>query len=86
MHANEEYRAEMNIVQAFIDDCCIIEVNARVTSKELYQVYSEWCLTNGERPESQRMFSHRLLSLNCNITMKRTGDNKRSYLGIGIQI
>ncbi len=86
MHANEEYRAEMNTIQAFIDDCCIIDINVKAASKELYQSYCEWCIANGERSESQRMFGNRLLGLKHDIISRRTGDNKRSFLGIGIQI
>lgn len=86
MHANEEYRAEMNTVQTFIDDCCVIENKTTITSKELYQLYVEWCLSNGERSESQKMLTTRLLGLKHNIILKRIGEKKiTTWFGIGIQ-
>lgn len=86
LHANEEYRTEMNTLQAFIDDCCIIEGNAVVTSKELYQAYVEWCLANGEKSESQKMFGMRLKGLKYNITLGRMGGGKGNmWKGIGIR-
>jgi putative DNA primase/helicase len=81
MLANAEYRAEMNIVQAFIDDCCNTEMQATVTSKDLYQSYIDWCIANGEKSESQKMFGHRILGLPHGITSRKI-DNKRTWVGI----
>jgi putative DNA primase/helicase len=81
MNANTEYRSDMNTIQAFIDDCCAIEDKAFVTSKELYQLYVEWCLAGGERPESQKMLGSRLQGLQHGIVSKKI-DNKRTWVGI----
>lgn len=58
--ATESYRAEMDVVAAFLDDCCIIGPRYWVYSRELYAAYQKWAEENGERPMSQKMFAMRL--------------------------
>jgi hypothetical protein len=58
--ATENYRAEMDTVGGFIDDCCVLRPDARTLGTPLYKAYKEWCEANCERPMSQRDFSRRL--------------------------
>ena len=58
--ATEAYRTEMDILGSFLADCCEINPDGEVASKELYQAYGEWCEENGERPVSQKDFGMRL--------------------------
>jgi P4 family phage/plasmid primase-like protien len=59
-HATEVYRAEMDVLAAFLIDCCVVHRNARVKASELYHIYTQWCEDNGEQTENQRSFGMRL--------------------------
>jgi P4 family phage/plasmid primase-like protien len=58
--ATGEYRAEMDVLGAFLQECCEIDIEYNETAKELYAAYKFWCEDNGERPETQRRFGSRL--------------------------
>jgi phage/plasmid-associated DNA primase len=58
--ATGRYRAEMDVLAAFIDEECVVYERASATAKALYSAYREWCEENGEKPESQRRFGGRL--------------------------
>ena len=51
--ATQEYRAEMDSLQQFLNDCCTTGENLSVTSAELYRAYRTWCVDNGERQMTQ---------------------------------
>jgi putative DNA primase/helicase len=59
-HATEAYRTEMDVLAAFLADCCVVHRNARVKASELYHIYTQWCEDNGEHVENQRSFGMRL--------------------------
>jgi putative DNA primase/helicase len=52
--ATEEYRKEMDVVGAFLDECCVEESGTEVTAKDLYSEYRAWSDRNGERVLTQR--------------------------------
>jgi putative DNA primase/helicase len=81
--ATESYRAEMDVLAAFLDDRCILDPNTRVTSKELYQAYMSWCRDCGEEPLSQRAFG-RALSERGFTPAKLTGGT-RGWVGIALK-
>lgn len=58
--ATGEYRAEMDVLAAFVSECCEEGVDFWDYSKELYDTYKRWCEDNGERTESKRRFGERL--------------------------
>jgi putative DNA primase/helicase len=58
--ATGRYRAEMDVLAAFIDGECIVAEHATATAKALYSAYKAWCEEFGERPETQRRFGGRL--------------------------
>ncbi len=51
-----EYRREMDVLGAFIEDKCHSGKNAQVTAKALYRAYRDWCDGAGESPVNQRRF------------------------------
>jgi len=59
--ATEGYRAEMDVLAAWIGDCCVVETNCKASAAELYASYSCWCDANRERSETQRMLGLALL-------------------------
>jgi putative DNA primase/helicase len=75
-HATEAYRAEMDVLAAFLTDCCVVHRNARVKASELYQTYTQWCEDNGEQTENQR-------SLGMHLT-ERGFERKRGTAGVHI--
>ncbi|MBW2130143.1 MAG: DNA primase, partial [Deltaproteobacteria bacterium] len=62
--ATENYRDEMDVLNDFINDCCILHETAKVKSKDLYDEYFEWCERNGEKPLSKRGFALKLKEKN----------------------
>jgi putative DNA primase/helicase len=84
--ATREYRAEMDIIAAFIDEECIVAEHASATAKALYSAYSEWCKENGEKPESQRRFGGRLRERGYESGRITTGARKGAveWYGIGL--
>jgi len=59
-HATGRYRAEMDVLAAFIDEECVVAEQATASAKALYSAYKAWCEENGEKHESQRRFGGRL--------------------------
>ena len=58
--ATGAYRAEMDVLGAFLRECCELGPEYNVAAKDLYGAYKFWCEDNGERPETQRRFGSRL--------------------------
>ena len=58
--ATADYRAEMDVVSAFIEECCTTGQNHYAKWKELYAAYTDWCNVNGERAESGKRFGNTL--------------------------
>jgi putative DNA primase/helicase len=58
--ATRAYRAEMDVLAAFLEDCCILRPGASALATPLYITYKEWCEANGEHIEKQRRFGMRL--------------------------
>ncbi len=84
--ATGRYRAEMDVLAAFIDEECIVADNASATAKALYSAYTAWCEENGERPESQRRFGSRLKDRGFQSGRMTTGARKGAieWYGIGL--
>ncbi len=58
--ATKEYREEMDVLGAFLEECCEVGPEKNVAASELYQAYGLWCTDNGEQQETQRKFGRRL--------------------------
>lgn len=52
--ATESYRAEQDVLAAFLQDSCVIDQHASVSAKALYEAYKRWCDDTGEHAASQR--------------------------------
>jgi P4 family phage/plasmid primase-like protien len=82
--ATEGYRAEMDVIGAFIEDCCETGPNASEAAGVLYASYHKWCEANGERFMTQTMFGKRLTERgfdNALIGKSRT----RTWMGIALR-
>lgn len=58
--ATEDYRKTGDVTERFLEDCCIIQTAATVSTKELYSYYLSWCTDSGEHPLSQRKLGEAL--------------------------
>ena len=51
--ATEAYKSDMDIVNAFLSECCVFEPTAKLKAKVLYETYKNWCDENGEKIVTQ---------------------------------
>lgn len=54
--ATADYRAEQDLLGAFIEECCEVGEHEWDTAGALYATYRRWCEDAGERPATQRAF------------------------------
>lgn len=69
--ATEAYRSEMDVIGAFLDECCVLHSNAKSQATQLYKSYCAWCEANGEHALPQKQFGQRLDARG--LQSKRTG-------------
>jgi putative DNA primase/helicase len=79
--ATSSYQAEMDMLAAWIGECCVQSKTAMTNATELYRNFSEWCERNGERIESQRKFGTKLTERGFGKEQNRKGI---FYVGIGL--
>jgi putative DNA primase/helicase len=79
--ATSSYQAEMDMLAAWMGECCVQSKTAVTSATELYRNFSAWCESNGERAESQRKFSMKLTERGMKKEDRRTGI---FYVGIGL--
>ena len=58
--ATGQYRSEMDVIGAFLSECCVLDEDRTVSAGDLYRAYGEWCKDTGETPDKQRKFGARL--------------------------
>lgn len=80
--ATEQYRAEQDMLMAFIEECCIQAPYAEATAGDLYRAYTRWCETSGEKPLCQRDFGARLGEKG--FKQDRSTGGVRFWRGIGL--
>lgn len=80
--ATASYRTDEDDLGTFIEDCCVLEVDALIVKKELKALYSKWLEdTKADGITSQKIFKARLLEKG--IVDGFTSDKKsRAWLGI----
>lgn len=80
--ATNQYKAESDVLAAFLDDCCVIDIKAKATGQALYDAYKQWCSQAGENAESNTSFGLRLVGLGY---QKRRGAAGIVYDGLGLR-
>jgi len=81
--ATEAYRAEMDLVAQFLEECCVINSLASVGASVLYGEYCKWCDQYREKPEKQKAFSMRLKERGF-VAKDRDSYGRALYSGIGL--
>lgn len=56
----QAYRGEMDVLEAFIEECCVRNTHAKAKAKNLYQVYREWARDNGQYLMSSTKFGREM--------------------------
>lgn len=54
--ATAEYRDDMDVLSAFLGECCILDPRADVLTASLYDRYAEWCKKSGENMKTKKGF------------------------------
>jgi putative DNA primase/helicase len=58
--ATKAYRAEMDVLAAFLADCCVRNEDEEAFAGELWGAWKRWCEETGEQAGSQKRFGGRL--------------------------
>jgi putative DNA primase/helicase len=84
--ATAEYFAEQDLVNQWIEDCCDLSVTQSDTLAFLFKSWSDYALSNGEKPGTTKWFSQTLGRLGCE-AVKHTPEHhgKRGFKGIGVR-
>jgi putative DNA primase/helicase len=82
LQATGDYRSEMDVLAAFLEECCILRSDAMAFAKNLYVAYKEWCEASGEPIEKQRRFGMRLTERG--LRRQKVGGVYRWY-GVGLR-
>lgn len=80
--ATDEYKAEMDVLGNFIEDCCVLKPHSTVSKTEFYDIYDKWCIQNKEQPISKKAFGIKLSERG--IVSKKSGST-RYWSGIGLR-
>lgn len=58
--ASDDYRSEMDVTTAFVQECCVVSPKENSTAKELYQAYKEWAGENGQHVMNNTKFGREM--------------------------
>jgi len=83
--ATGEYREEMDVINDFICDRCIVDLNKEVTVADLYDAYLKWSEGNREQPLAKKTFGSRIFERGFDQYQKPTGNRAKTWIGIGLQ-
>jgi putative DNA primase/helicase len=84
MAATETYRVESDAFARFLDECCVIDPNAKATSAALYSAYKSWAESNGESPLTSKKIGELLRDDPESRFRPDRTKAVRSWLGIGL--
>lgn len=81
LQATGSYREEMDVLGAFLVDCCdTSDPEAEASSADLYRAYKAWCDDAGEKAVTQTSFGNRLRERGFKSVLLRTGRKGRRGL------
>jgi putative DNA primase/helicase len=79
--AKEEWRAEMDQIGRFIEECCVLGDGFRVLASALYADYKRWADDSGEHTITGTAFGRKISSA----YEKKVSNRGITYLGIGLR-
>jgi putative DNA primase/helicase len=84
--ATAEYFAEQDLVNQWIEDCCVRGKHEVDTRAALFKNWTSYALANGERPGTTKWFKETLERLGCVAVDNTPGKNgTRGYKGIALK-
>jgi putative DNA primase/helicase len=84
--ATAEYFAEQDLVTQWIEDVCETGPRKSDTIADLFKSWSDYALSNGEKPGTTKWFNQTLGRLGCEPIKHTPGNNgKRGFTGIGLR-
>ena len=75
--ATSGYRAEMDSIARFIEECCLTGPEEREAAGKLYARFKKWCEEAGEKPVSQTIFGERLNEMGYPKERNRSASSRR---------
>lgn len=60
VEATHNYQAEMDVLAAWMQDCCVVKKHCETKASDLYANYCAWCEQSGEFAGKQRKFGMQL--------------------------
>jgi P4 family phage/plasmid primase-like protien len=81
--ATKEYRSENDKIADFVQECCELGENKKVTSSDLLHFYYSWCDKYRERPLTKNKFYKRI-SERDEVTPSNGNRNVKIFIGIGL--
>ena len=79
--AKNEYIKDNNLIESFVEDCCVTGEMEQQLSSELYKAYQQWCKDTGEYPKRNTDFKTLLEALGY--TLKKTNKGNK-WLGLSL--
>jgi putative DNA primase/helicase len=86
--ATGTYRAEMDVLAAFLEDRCVVREGLVAPATPLFKQYQLWCSDTGEDPGTQKMFGMRLSERGFVSKRITHGAHKgqKGWRGIGLKV
>jgi P4 family phage/plasmid primase-like protien len=81
--ATGEYRAEMDVLATFLDDCCIVGSDKSAFAGQLWDAWQRWADKTGEPPETQKRFGGRLAERGFE-SVRDSRTNRKVWSGVGL--
>lgn len=81
LEATAAYRSELDLVGAFLAECCELRAEVKALSKDLYRGFQFWAEKGGEASISHQMFG-RKLSERSELRVDRRDKRSRTWAGI----
>ena len=76
------YKSENSSVLSFVDECCELDSTAEILREELYNAYTEYCNTNGQKPVSLTRFNKELEGVDSLSRGMESVTRRRTWCGI----
>ena len=80
--ATADYQSEMDVLAAWISECCVVGKRFEAKAADLYASYTGWCDASGETAEPQRRFVVRLKERGFSRIRRTVGI---FWLGLGLK-
>lgn len=86
----DEYKAEEDPIQAFLNDCCVLEPTASVSRRALYKVWLRWCRARGEDAGTLKQLRRRFRMKQkkygwSDVRVHEGEEHRQGYSGLGLR-